>query len=148
MRLSGSIDRFSFCAAASTVHSVRVEAQYSWPADQMFSVAREFDIVGSHNRFALVRLPPLRPLCCTPTETSAFESIVYAATWLPYPMKTLELVLSVRWVDLVQVRVPSVHDFGLRKLKDKGFVARNLALVVWLLNCCRAQGDLETRLFI
>ena len=38
-------------------------------------------------------------------EPSAFESIVYAGTWLPYPMKPFELVLSVRWVDLVQVRL-------------------------------------------
>lgn len=37
-------------------------------------------------------------------EPSVFESIVYAGTWLPYPMKPFELVLSVRWVDLVQVR--------------------------------------------
>jgi hypothetical protein len=37
-------------------------------------------------------------------EPSAFESVVYAGTWLPYPMKPFELVLSVRWVDLVQVR--------------------------------------------
>ena len=37
-------------------------------------------------------------------EPSVFESVVYAGTWLPYPMKPFELVLSVRWVDLVQVR--------------------------------------------
>ena len=37
-------------------------------------------------------------------ESSVFESIVYAGTWLPYPMKPFELVLSVRWVDLVQAR--------------------------------------------
>ena len=38
------------------MHSVRVEAEYDWPSDRIFSVAREFDVVGSHNRFALVRL--------------------------------------------------------------------------------------------
>lgn len=37
-------------------------------------------------------------------EPSVSESIVYAGTWLPYPMKPFELVLSVRWVDLVQAR--------------------------------------------
>lgn len=41
-------------AAGSAVHSVRVEAEYDWPSDRIFSVAREFDVVGSHNRFALV----------------------------------------------------------------------------------------------
>lgn len=38
-------------------------------------------------------------------EPSVFESIVYAGTWMPFPMKPLELVLSVRWADLVQVRI-------------------------------------------
>lgn len=37
------------------MHSVRVEAEYDWPSDRIFSIAREFDVVGSHNRFALVR---------------------------------------------------------------------------------------------
>jgi hypothetical protein len=139
------------CAAAgSAVHSVRVEAEYDWPSDRIFSVAREFDVVGSHNRFALVRLwhahkvvdgirsimstvnaflpeegPVWQCLVCAAVasvqqrlqwssghmqdhgvlaEPSVFESVVYAGTWLPYPMKPFELVLSVRWVDLVQAR--------------------------------------------
>ncbi len=37
-------------------------------------------------------------------EPSTRESIVYAGTWMPFPMKPLELVLSVRWADLVPVR--------------------------------------------
>ncbi len=36
-------------------------------------------------------------------EPSTRESIVYAGTWMPFPMKPLELVLSVRWADLVEV---------------------------------------------
>lgn len=40
--------------SVGSVHSVRVEAEYDWPADQLLSVAREFDVVGSFNRFAQV----------------------------------------------------------------------------------------------
>jgi hypothetical protein len=42
-------------------------------------------------------------------EPSVFESIVYAGTWLPYPMKPFELVLSVRWVDLVQACLTTLN---------------------------------------
>jgi hypothetical protein len=54
------------------VHSVRVEAEYDWPSDRIFSVAREFDVVGSHNRFALVRLEHVciagQPAACVQPE--------------------------------------------------------------------------------
>lgn len=43
---------------AGSVHSVRVEAVYDWPPDQLLAVAREFDVVGSYNKFALVSVFP------------------------------------------------------------------------------------------
>lgn len=42
-----------------------MEAIYDWPPDQLLSVAREFDVVGSYNTFAQVTPPPPFPFPCT-----------------------------------------------------------------------------------
>lgn len=92
---------------SGSVHSVRVEAIYDWPLDCLFAVAREFDVVGSYNTFALDH--------SVLAEPSIFESIVYAGTYMPFPMKALELILSVKWANLLQtegVILISLEDAG------------------------------------
>ena len=77
------------------MHSFKFEAVFDAPVEHMLALAREFDLTSSWNKYTLDST--------ILHEESIFETVVYAAAWLPPPFPQPDSVLQARGLDLAEV---------------------------------------------
>lgn len=73
-------------------HSFRFEAIYDSPVSHLMAMNREFDLLSSWNKYSkdsaiLAEIPP-------------FQSVVYTAQYMPFPLTELDLVVHCQWSDV------------------------------------------------
>jgi hypothetical protein len=76
------------------VHSIKFEASFDAPVEHLLSLAREFDLTKTWNKF------------CTDSvilsEPSIFESYVYGSAWMLFPFPQMDTLVHAHGVDLAQ----------------------------------------------
>ena len=77
------------------MHSFKFEAVFDAPVEHMLALAREFDLTSSWNKYTLDST--------ILHEESIFETLVYAAAWMPPPFPQADSVLQARGLDLAEV---------------------------------------------
>ena len=82
-------------AAGTSVHSFKFEAVFDAPVEHLLALAREFDLTSSWNKYTLDST--------ILHEESIFETVVYAAAWMPPPFPQADSVLQARGLDLAEV---------------------------------------------
>ena len=77
------------------MHSVKMESIVECGLEQLLSLAAEYDLMSSWNKFILDAAILHAP--------SMFETTVYSATWLPFPLPQADLLVTGKGFDLGRV---------------------------------------------
>lgn len=75
-------------------HSFRFEAIYDCPVSHLMAITREFDLLSTWNKYSKES--------AILAEPSTFESVLYTAQWMPFPLTELDLVVHSQWSDLLE----------------------------------------------
>ena len=76
----------------TTEHSLKFHAVFPHPVEHILSLAYEWDLIPTWNKFTLEAIKLASP--------SIFESIVYGAQWMMKPFRSMQAIVRARGFDL------------------------------------------------
>jgi len=102
----------------TTQHSLKFHAVFPHPVNHILSIAHEWDLLPTWNKFSLEALKL--------AETSVFESIVYGAQWMMKPFRNMQGTVRARGLDLAASPMHRCLVIMISDVNDRDVEALNL----------------------